>query len=47
LSENTARQSLHAFDFFRCAYFGNEEGIKRQAEVSRVLVSDDDVQVEC
>ena len=39
LSENTARQSLHAFDFFRCAYFGNEEGVKRQAEKQRNMGS--------
>ena len=39
LSENTARQSLHMFDFFRCAYFGNEEGVKRQMEKQRNLGS--------
>ena len=39
LSENTARQSLHVFDFFRCAYFGNEEGVKRQTEKQRNMDS--------
>ena len=31
LTEFTVREVLPVFDFFRCAYFGNEEGVKRQA----------------
>ena len=35
LDEMIARQALPVFDFFRCAYFGNTDGLKRQAEKQR------------
>ena len=35
LSEAPARLALPAFDFFRCAWVGNEEGVKRQARAQR------------
>ena len=37
LPEFAARQALPVFDFFRCAYFGNEEGVKRQTEKQRSM----------
>ena len=35
LPEIPVRQALPAFDFFHCAWSGNEEGVKRQASAQR------------
>ena len=35
LDEITSRQALPVFDFFRCAFFGNVEGLKRQVGKQR------------